>query len=140
MQYVDFAVWQKQWMESEVLEEQLNYWKEQLGDLPVLELPLDRPRPAIQTFNGSSQEIILSESIAQAIKRLNREEGVTLFMTVRQRFDLCIAQRAGRNHRRNGHLATREGRKDAGLREPLRCGWTCQAIRRLESYWRGCGK
>jgi hypothetical protein len=96
VQYADFAVWQKQWIESEVLEEQLNYWKQQLGDdLPVLELPLDRPRPAIQTFDGSSHEITLSESIAKTIKTLNREEGVTLFMTVLAAFQTLL-------HRYNG--------------------------------------
>jgi amino acid adenylation domain-containing protein len=96
VQYADFAVWQKQWIESEVLAGQLNYWKQQLGDdLPLLELPLDRPRPAIQTFAGSSHEIALSESIAKAIRTLNREEGVTLFMTVLAAFQALL-------HRYNG--------------------------------------
>ena len=96
VQYADFAVWQKQWMESGVLEEQLSYWKQQLGDdPPVLELPLDRPRPAIQTFAGSVHEIDLSESLAKAIKTLNREEGVTLFMTVLAAFQALL-------HRYNG--------------------------------------
>ena len=96
VQYADFAVWQKQWVESEVLEQQLSYWKQQLGDdLPVLELPLDRLRPAIQTFEGSSHEVVLSESITKAIKTLNREEGVTLFMTVLAAFQTLL-------HRYNG--------------------------------------
>ncbi|HEX7330560.1 MAG TPA: amino acid adenylation domain-containing protein [Pyrinomonadaceae bacterium] len=98
VQYADFAVWQKQWIESEVLEEQLSYWKQQLGDdPPVLELPLDRPRPAIQTFAGSSHEIILSESITKALKTLNREEGVTLFMTVLAAFQTLLHRYSGQD-------------------------------------------
>ena len=58
-------------------------------------MPLDRPRPAIQTFEGSSQEIVLSESITKLIKTLNREEGVTLFMTVLAAFQTLL-------HRYNG--------------------------------------
>ena len=98
VQYADFAVWQKQWIESEVLEEQLSYWKQQLGDEPpVLELPLDRPRPAIQTFDGSSHEIFLPESVAKAIRTLNREEGVTLFMTVLAAFQSLLHRYSGQD-------------------------------------------
>jgi acyl carrier protein len=56
IQYADFAYWQKQWLQGEVLNNQVNYWKQQLsGSLPVLQLPTDRPRPAIQTFTGKKQ-------------------------------------------------------------------------------------
>ena len=55
IQYADFAVWQREWLQGEVLEKQLAYWREQLGgELPVLELTTDRPRPPIQTYRGNS--------------------------------------------------------------------------------------
>jgi hypothetical protein len=54
IQYADFAVWQRQWLQGEVLEAQLSYWKKQLDDMPTLQLPTDRPRPAVQTRGGRS--------------------------------------------------------------------------------------
>src|SRR5207244_2161292 len=54
IQYADYAVWQRGWLQGEVLEEQLSYWREQLGgELPVLELPTDRPRPPVQSYRGA---------------------------------------------------------------------------------------
>src|SRR4051812_33660017 len=64
IQYADYAVWQRQWLDGSALEAQLSYWKNQLdGAAPSLELPTDRPRPAIQTFQGSSRSIVLSEKL-----------------------------------------------------------------------------
>jgi Condensation domain len=51
--YADFALWQRKWLRGEVLEEQLDYWRQQLADVPTLELPTDRPRPAVQTHKGA---------------------------------------------------------------------------------------
>ena len=53
IQYTDFAVWQRQWLQGAVLEAQLAFWKTQLLDVPVLRLPTDRPRPAVPTFEGA---------------------------------------------------------------------------------------
>ena len=65
----DFTVWQRQWLQGEVLETQLAYWKRQFGDpLPVLELPTDRPHPSVQTFQGTRQSLVLSASLATALK------------------------------------------------------------------------
>src|SRR5439155_18569819 len=82
-QYADFAVWQRQWLQGEVLENQLAYWKQQLAGAPaVLELPADRPRPAVQTFQGATHSFMLSVTLSEAFKTLSRREGVTLLMTL----------------------------------------------------------
>ncbi|KAF3885483.1 MULTISPECIES: non-ribosomal peptide synthetase [Nostocales] len=81
--YIDFAVWQRQWLSDEVLEKQLKYWKQQLaGAVPVLELPADRPRPPVQTYQGARESFILPEKLLQALAKLSQREGVTLFMTL----------------------------------------------------------
>jgi len=91
IQYADFAVWQRQWLQGEVLNNQVNYWKQQLGgDLPVLELPTDRPRPAIQTDRGATESFALSESVTAALKNLCQQEGVTLFMTLLAAFKVLL--------------------------------------------------
>ncbi len=67
IQYADFAVWQREWLRGEVLEKQLAYWREQLGgELPVLELPLDRPRPARQSYRGAAVGVEVSEAVSRA--------------------------------------------------------------------------
>jgi amino acid adenylation domain-containing protein len=82
IQYADFAVWQKDRLRGEVLEEQLSYWKQQLAGAPAsLELPADRPRPPVQTFRGAGQWLNLPHSLAESLKTISRQEGVTLFMT-----------------------------------------------------------
>jgi amino acid adenylation domain-containing protein len=83
IQYADYAVWQREWLQGEVLEKQLNYWREQLRGAPeVLELPTDKVRPAIQSFVGASQSLTLSPKIADVLRALSRREGTTLFMTL----------------------------------------------------------
>ena len=83
IQYADFAYWQKQWLQGEVLHNQVNYWKHQLsGSLPVVQLPFDRPRPTIQTFTGKKQFLAFPKALSQAVNNLNRQEGVTQFMTL----------------------------------------------------------
>jgi len=81
IQYADFAAWQRQWLSGEILEKQLSYWKQQLaGSPPLLELPADRPRPAVQTNRGDHYALTLPPELLQAIHRLCRQEGVTAFM------------------------------------------------------------
>ncbi|MCK5573218.1 MAG: amino acid adenylation domain-containing protein, partial [Bacteroidetes bacterium] len=83
IQYADFAHWQRSWLQGEVLEEQLSYWKNQLGGSPpLLELPTDRPRPPVQTFWGSYQTFDLSEKASQGVRELCQREGVTPFMVL----------------------------------------------------------
>ena len=91
VQYADFAHWQRNWLAGEVLETQLSYWKEQLrGAPPLLELPTDHPRPAIQTFHGAHQSILLAPIVGDRLKALSRQEGVTLFMTMLAAFQVLL--------------------------------------------------
>ncbi|MEG4045367.1 amino acid adenylation domain-containing protein [Microcoleus sp. Pol17_C1] len=95
LQYADFAVWQRQWFTGEILESHLDYWKQQLTDLPVLQLPLDRPRPAITTFRGKRQPFSLSKNLTEALKALSRQEGVTLYMTLLAAFKTLLYRYSG---------------------------------------------
>jgi len=91
IQYADFAVWQRNWLQGEVLQSQLAYWKQQLaGELPILRLPMDYPRPAIQTNRGASQTTILSTDLAESLKSLSRHNRVTLFMTLLAAFQTLL--------------------------------------------------
>ena len=79
IQYVDFAVWQQQWLQGEVLQVQLDYWEKKLrGELPVLELPADRLRPAVPSYNGGNISFALSRRLTNGMKALSQQEGVTL--------------------------------------------------------------
>ena len=81
IQYADYAAWQREWLSGAVLERQLSYWKEQLqGAPPVLELPTDKPRPAAQTFNGSTNFLNIDKSLSESLERLARDNEVTMFM------------------------------------------------------------
>ncbi|XWK89438.1 MAG: amino acid adenylation domain-containing protein [Phormidium sp.] len=98
IQYADFAIWQKQWLQGEVLQTQLNYWQQQLADAPpLLLLPTDRPRPAIQTFTGVHQEFTLSVELTQRLTKLSQEQGVTLFMTLLAAFDTLLYRYTGQS-------------------------------------------
>lgn len=95
IQYADFAVWQRDWLKGEVLEKQLAYWKKQLADLPVLQLPTDRPRPNEQRFQGAYHKIALSPTLSAELRQLSREEGVTLFMTLVAAFKTLLYRYSG---------------------------------------------
>src|SRR5437879_2137536 len=83
IQYPDYTCWQRQPTAPDALAPHLAYWRKQLGpELPVLDLPTDRPRPPVQTFRGSMYPFILRGSLAEAVKRMSRAEGVTLFQTL----------------------------------------------------------
>jgi len=89
-QYADYAYWQQKNASREKLEAQLSYWKQQLADLPTLQLPTDRPRPATQSFRGARHRIALSKALTKALKTLNQQEGVTLFMTLLTAFKILL--------------------------------------------------
>ncbi|MDZ4344077.1 MAG: condensation domain-containing protein, partial [Candidatus Binatia bacterium] len=91
IQYADYAVWQRQWLQGEVLEGQLSYWKKQLEGAPgVLNLPTDHPRLAVQSYRGARRSIELSKELSQGLKALSRKEGVTLFMTLLAAFQTLL--------------------------------------------------
>ncbi|MDZ8136269.1 MAG: amino acid adenylation domain-containing protein [Nostoc sp. DedQUE04] len=89
--YTDFAQWQRQWLEGEVLESQLQFWQKHLGiSPPILKLPCDRPRPPARTFKSAGQPIVLSQKLTDALKVLSQQEGVTLFMTLLAAFQTLL--------------------------------------------------
>src|SRR5215213_4276938 len=93
LQYADFAVWQREWLKGEVLEEQLQYWRAQLGeDLPVLELPADFARPPSQSYRGSSADFTLPEEIGKRLQDLSQQESATMFMTLLGAFAVLLSR------------------------------------------------
>jgi amino acid adenylation domain-containing protein len=97
IQYTDFAIWQRQWLQAAVLEEQLTYWKHQLADISPLQLPTDRPRPAQLTFQGARYSLRLPKELIEAVKELSRREGVTLFVTMLAAFKTLLYRYSGQN-------------------------------------------
>ncbi|MEE8584520.1 MAG: amino acid adenylation domain-containing protein, partial [Acidobacteriota bacterium] len=90
IQYADFAVWQRKWMQGEVLEEQLGYWERNLSDAPVLEMPTDRPRPAIQAFRGAHLEFLFPAQLSDRLRAMCRQRGVTLYMALLAAFQTLL--------------------------------------------------
>ena len=94
--YPDFAKWQQECFQSDVLDGQLAYWRKQLDGAPsLLELPTDFRRPLVQTFEGASQSILIASGLAQNLRELSRQEGATLFMTLLAAFQICLARYSG---------------------------------------------
>ncbi|MBD1900681.1 amino acid adenylation domain-containing protein [Trichocoleus sp. DQ-A3] len=90
IQYADFADWQREWLQGEVLETQLAYWKQQLNNLPSLNLPTDKPRPAAPTYQGATQFLELPKSLSEELEALSQRQGVTLFMTLLAAFQTLL--------------------------------------------------
>ena len=97
IQYADFAVWQRQWLQGDVLDRQLAYWKQQLAGISMLQLPTDRLRPAVQTFRGARHPVVFSHTRWQALKRLSQRYGVTLFMTLLAAFQALLHRYTGQD-------------------------------------------
>jgi amino acid adenylation domain-containing protein/thioester reductase-like protein len=96
IQYADYARWQRRWLQGEVLERQLAYWKQALdGAPPFVDLPLDHPRPAAQTFRGGRETIVLPSSLARTLREFSEREGATLFMTLLASFNMLLARYSG---------------------------------------------
>jgi len=91
IQYADYAGWQRDRLQGEVLAQELAYWKETLAGAPsVLELPTDRPRPAVQGWQGASEPVTVSAALTDALKALSRRNGITLFMTLLAAFTTLL--------------------------------------------------
>ncbi|MBV9791704.1 MAG: amino acid adenylation domain-containing protein, partial [Chloroflexi bacterium] len=97
VQYADYALWQRNWLHGAVLEQQLDYWRRQLSDLPALQLPTDFSRPAQPTFNGASQPLALASDVTEALRDLSRREGTTLFQTLLAIFQVLLARYSGQD-------------------------------------------
>ncbi|HEX8905984.1 MAG TPA: condensation domain-containing protein, partial [Longimicrobiaceae bacterium] len=96
VQYGDFAAWQREWLRGEVLERQLAYWRRALEDAPpLLRLPTDRPRPAVQTHRAAVENALLPRAQADAVLALARREGATLFMVLLAALDVVLSRLAG---------------------------------------------
>jgi amino acid adenylation domain-containing protein len=96
VQYADYAAWQREWLRGDVLNRQLTYWTRQLGgELPLLQLPTDRSRPAMQTFSGAREWLVLSGPLTTSLLALSRREGVTLFITLLAAFKTLLHRYTG---------------------------------------------
>ncbi|WP_217653577.1 non-ribosomal peptide synthetase [Seinonella peptonophila] len=95
VQYIDYAAWQRSWLCGSVLEEQLQYWKEKLNHLPILQLPTDAPRPMKQTFAGNSYSIHLDHNLAKRLKEMSQKIDGTLFMTLLAAFEVLLYRWTG---------------------------------------------
>ena len=96
IQYADFAVWQRERLQGEVLDAELSYWKQQLAEAPeVLELPADRARPRLESFRGAVQSFVLSETLSRGLRELSQQSGTTLFMTVLAAFKALLYRYTG---------------------------------------------
>jgi hypothetical protein len=92
IQYADFAAYQRNWLQGERMGTQLTYWKTQLSELPMLHLPLDRPRPAVPAFQGARQNISFADDVYERLKKLCLEEKATVFMGVLSCFNVLLKQ------------------------------------------------
>jgi amino acid adenylation domain-containing protein len=96
VQYGDYAQWQREWMNGEVLSSELAYWKQQLaGTIAVLELPTDRPRPPVHSGRGATYVFSIDRQVMTALKRLGRQEGATVFMLLLAAFDILFHRYTG---------------------------------------------
>ncbi|MGB3126741.1 MAG: condensation domain-containing protein, partial [Pseudomonas sp.] len=103
IQYADYAQWQRSWMDAGERERQLAYWVEQLGgEQPVLELPLDRPRPAVQSYRGARLDIPVPAALGAALQVLARREGATLYMLLLAAFQTLLHRYSGQRDVRVG--------------------------------------
>jgi len=117
VQYADYALWQRGWLQGDLLEEQLGYWKEKLaGAPPLLDIPTDRIRPAVQDFRGASAELGLTREQTQALEQLAREHRVTLFMVLLAAFQTVLGRWSGQQDVVVGTpIAGRTHKKTEGL-------------------------
>ncbi|HET6975221.1 MAG TPA: amino acid adenylation domain-containing protein [Pyrinomonadaceae bacterium] len=98
IQYADFAEWQREWLSGAVLDQQIDYWRKHLsGAPPSLELPTDRPRPAVQSFNGARESFNLSRNLSVQLAELSRREDATLFMTLLAAFEVLLYRYTGQS-------------------------------------------
>ena len=96
LQYADYAVWQRQWIEGETLRQQGEYWERTLAGAPtLLELPTDHPRPAEQDYAGEWVRLELDEELSRGLKELSKKHGTTLYMTLLAGWSALLARLSG---------------------------------------------
>ncbi len=117
VQYADFAYWQRQWLSGELLQTQLDYWRSQLANAPVLlELPTDRPRPPLQTFHGGAIAFEIDEQLTGQLRTLGDQAGTSLFMTLYAAFAVLLYRYTGQEDILVGMPVANRTRKEL---EPL---------------------
>ncbi|WP_219536840.1 non-ribosomal peptide synthase/polyketide synthase [Nonomuraea guangzhouensis] len=97
VQYADFAVWQRAWLTGSVLDEQLGYWRGQLANPPVLDLPTDRPRPAVRSTDGAAITFQLDTEVARRLQEISRRHGATMFMTLLTAYTVLLHTYTGQD-------------------------------------------
>ena len=113
IQYADFAVWQRRWVDGEVLKAQAEYWKRTLAGAPaLLELPTDRPRPARQDFTGGDILIELDAEVTAGVKALSRRHGATLYMTFLAAWAVVLGRLSGQEDVVIGTPVAGRGRRE----------------------------
>ena len=110
LQYADFAHWQQQCLQGEVLDTHLAYWKRQLAGISTLQLSTDRARPAVQTFRGARHFLTFSPTLTHALKTLSQQQGVTLFMTLLAAFQTLLHRYSGQDDIAVGALIANRNR------------------------------
>ena len=99
IQYADYAVWQREWLASGPLAEQLDYWKKQLADAPArIEIQTDRPRPATQSYRGATETVTFPTDLLNGLQVLGKSEGATLYMTLLAAFQVLLHRYTGQNN------------------------------------------
>jgi amino acid adenylation domain-containing protein len=97
VQYSDFAVWQRNWLQGDVRESQLSYWKKQLAGMAPLELPADRVRPALPSFRGAAHPIYLGAELVEQLRALGHKQDATLFIVLLAAFQLLMHRYTGQD-------------------------------------------
>src|SRR5215468_8686737 len=112
VQYADFAVWQRQRLSGPVLDQQMGYWKRQLSGVSPVELPTDRPRPAVRTSAGAAHEFTVPADVVDTLRRLARAHGTTLFTTLVAGCQLLLARYTGQDDIAVGTVTSGRGRPE----------------------------
>ncbi|NET43358.1 non-ribosomal peptide synthetase [Okeania sp. SIO2B3] len=116
VQYVDFAVWQRQWLQGTTIQRQIDYWKEKLKELQQLQLPTDYSRPAKETFRGGEKTFSLSAALTAKLNRLSQQHGFTMFITLLAGFKVLLYRYSGQQGITVGSpIANRNRREIEGL-------------------------
>ena len=96
IQYADYAVWQRDWLQGELLDTQLAYWKKQLDGLVPLQIPTDRVPPVLETYDGAKQSLVIAEELSDQLRAFSRRRGVSLFMTLLAAFQTLLYRYSGK--------------------------------------------
>jgi amino acid adenylation domain-containing protein len=110
IQYIDFAQWQRDWLQGEMLDQELSYWKKQLDRVSTLQLPVDRPRPAVQSFRAAYESIVLSRELTEEVKTISLRARASLFMTLLAAFKVLLCRYTGQEDIAVGSPIANRGR------------------------------